>query len=108
MNGISDDVLNVNYGNGDSGSRRPRLYGDESHQLDTLNVSNSSSRNGSNWFFAFITSLNIMVKNFAKIAKAFVGLSVAIVTRKRNHILIIHLEEKYAKIDCKNENYMKN
>ena len=48
MNGISDDVLNVNYGNGDSGSRRPRLYGDGSHQLDTLSVSNSSSRNGSN------------------------------------------------------------
>ena len=80
MNGISDDVLNVNYGNGDSGSRRPRLYGDGSHQLDTLSVSNSSSRNGSNWFFAFITSLNIMVKNFAK---AFVGLSVKIVTRKK-------------------------
>ena len=49
-----------------------------------------------------------MVKNFAKIAKAFVGLSVVIVTRKKNPILIIHLEEKYAKIDCKNEIYMKN
>ena len=48
MNGISDDVLKVNYGNGDSGSIRLGLCGDGSHWLDTLSVSNSSSRNGNN------------------------------------------------------------
>ena len=38
MNGINNDVLKVNYGNGDSGSRRLGLCGDRSHWLDTLNV----------------------------------------------------------------------
>ena len=48
MNGTSDDVLKVNGGNGDSGSKRLGLYEDESHWLDTLSVSNSNSKNGNN------------------------------------------------------------
>ena len=47
MNGISDDVLKVDCGNGDNGSRRLGLFGDGSHWLDTLSVSNRSNRNGS-------------------------------------------------------------
>ena len=47
-NGISNDVLKVNYGNGDSRSRRLGLCEDRSHWLDTLSVSNSSNRNGNN------------------------------------------------------------
>ena len=48
-----------------------------------------------------------MPKTFAKIAKTFVGLSVMIIATRRS-VLIIHLEEKYAKMDCKNEIYAKN
>ena len=48
-----------------------------------------------------------MAKTFAKIAKTFVGLLVMIIATRRS-VLIIHLEEKYAKMDCKNEIYAKN
>ena len=54
-----------------------------------------------------IASLNIVAKTFAKIAKTFVGLSAMIVTIKRRYVLILHLEAKYAKTDCKNEIYPK-
>ena len=69
MNGISDDVLQVDCGNGDSGSRRLRLRVDGSHWLDTLNVSNSNSRNKNNWFVTMIASLHTMANTFAKIFK---------------------------------------
>ena len=49
-----------------------------------------------------------MAKTFAKIAKAFAGLSTTIIVTRRRHVLILHLEAKYAKIDCKNEIYAKN
>ena len=49
-----------------------------------------------------------MAKTFAKIAKTFVGLSVTIIAIKRRPVLILHLEEKNGKIDCKNEIYTKN
>ena len=49
-----------------------------------------------------------MAKTFAKIAKAFVGLSMTIVAIKRRLVFILHLETKYAKIDYKNEIYAKN
>ena len=107
MNGISDDVLKVNYGNGDSGSRRLRLCGDGSHWLDTLGVSNNSSRNGNSCFIALIVSLNIMAKTFVTIAKTFIRLLATIVTIKIRLVLILHLEAKYAKMNCKNEIYMK-
>ena len=55
-----------------------------------------------------IASLNLMAKTFAKIAKTFVGLSTMIVAIRKRHILIFHLEAKYAKMDCKNEIYTKN
>ena len=55
-----------------------------------------------------MTSLNIMVKTFAKIIKTFVGLSTTIIAIRIRHVLILHLEEKYAKIDSKNEIYTKN
>ena len=55
-----------------------------------------------------ITGLNIMVKIFAKIIKTFVGLSTTIIAIRIRHDLILHLEEKYAKINCKNEIYTKN
>ena len=55
-----------------------------------------------------IASLNIMAKTFAKIAKAFVRLSVTIVVIKRRPVFILHLEAKYAKIDYKNEIYAEN
>ena len=55
-----------------------------------------------------IASLNIVAKTFAKIAKTFAGLSATIIATRRRPILILHLEEKYAKIDCKNEIYAKN
>ena len=55
-----------------------------------------------------IASLNIMAKTFAKIAKTFVGLSTTIVAIKIRPILIFHLEAKYAKMDYKNEIYVKN
>ena len=44
MNDISDDVYKVISGNGESGSRRLRLCREGSHWLDTLSVSNSSSK----------------------------------------------------------------
>ena len=46
-----------------------------------------------------ITILNIVVKTFAKIAKTFVGLSVTIMATRRRPVLILHLEEKYAKME---------
>ena len=49
-----------------------------------------------------------MAKTFAKIAKTFVGLLVTIVAKGRRLVLIFHLEEKYAKMDYKNEIYVKN
>ena len=55
-----------------------------------------------------IASLNIVANMFAKIAKTFVGLSVTIIAKRRRPILILHLEAKYAKMDCKNEIYAKN
>ena len=55
-----------------------------------------------------IASLNIVAKIFAKIAKTFAGFSTTIIATRRRHILILHLEAKYAKMDCKNEIYTKN
>ena len=55
-----------------------------------------------------IASLNIVAKTFAKIAKTFIGLSVTIMATRRRHVLILHLEAKYAKMDRKNEIYVKN
>ena len=49
-----------------------------------------------------------MAKTFAKIAKTFAGLSATIIATRRKHVLILHLEAKYAKMDCKNEIYAKN
>jgi len=49
-----------------------------------------------------------MTKTFAKITKTFVGLLATIVGIRRISVLILHLEEKYAKMDCKNEIYAKN
>ena len=49
-----------------------------------------------------------MAKMFAKIAKTFVGLSVTIIAIKRRPVLILYLEAKNGKIDCKNEIYAKN
>ena len=49
-----------------------------------------------------------MAKTFAKIAKTFVGLLATIVAIKIRPILIFHLEAKYAKMDYKNEIYVKN
>ena len=48
-----------------------------------------------------------MAKTFAKIAKTFAGLSTIIIATRRRPVLILHLEAKYAKIDCKNEIYVK-
>ena len=108
MNDISDDVYKVIFGNGKNGSRRLKLCKDESHRLDTLSVSNCSSRNGNSWFVALIASLYIMAKTFAKIAKTFVALLATIVAKGRRLVVILHLEAKYAKMDCKNEIYAKN
>ena len=55
-----------------------------------------------------IASLNIVPKTFAKIAKMFVELSAMIMVTRRRPILILHLEAKYAKMDCKNGIYAKN
>ena len=55
-----------------------------------------------------ITSLNIMAKIFAKFAKMFVELLVKNVAIRRRPILVLHLVEKYAKMDCKNKIYVKN
>ena len=49
-----------------------------------------------------------MAKTFAKIAKTFARLSTTIIATRRRPVLILHLEAKYAKIDCKNEIYAKN
>ena len=49
-----------------------------------------------------------MAKTFAKIAKTFAKLSMTIIATRRRPVLILHLEAKYAKIDCKNEIYAKN
>ena len=49
-----------------------------------------------------------MAKTFAKITKTFVGLSATIVAKGSKLVLILHLEAKYAKMDCKNEIYTKN
>ena len=48
-----------------------------------------------------------MAKMFAKIAKTFDGLSVTIIVIRRRLALILHLKAKYAKIDSKNEIYVK-
>ena len=55
-----------------------------------------------------ITSINTVAKTFAKVVKTFSGLSTTIIATRRRHVLILHLEAKYAKIDCKNEIYTKN
>ena len=55
-----------------------------------------------------IASLNTVAKAFAKIAKAFARLSTTIIATRRRPVLILQLEAKYAKIDCKNEIYAKN
>ena len=55
-----------------------------------------------------IASLNIVAKMFAKIAKTFTGLLAMIIATRRRPALILHLEAKYAKMDCKNEIYVKN
>ena len=49
-----------------------------------------------------------MAKTFAKIAKTFVELSATIIATRRRSVLILHLEAEYAKIDCKNEIYVKS
>ena len=55
-----------------------------------------------------IVSLNIVAKTFAKFVITFDGLSAMIVAIRRRPALILHLEEKCAKMDCKNEIYAKN
>ena len=55
-----------------------------------------------------IASLNTMAKTFTKIAKMFAGLLATIIAKGKRLILILHLEAKYAKMDCKNEIYAKN
>ena len=54
-----------------------------------------------------ITNLNTMAKMFTKITKTFARLSVTIIVKGRILVLILHLEAKYAKMDCKNEIYAK-
>ena len=55
-----------------------------------------------------IASHNIMAKMFAKIAKMFARLLATIIATRRRPVLILHLEAKNAKMDCKNEIYAKN
>ena len=55
-----------------------------------------------------IASLKTMAKMFAKIAKMFDKLLATIIAIRRRLALILHLEAKYAKMDCKNEIYTKN
>ena len=55
-----------------------------------------------------IASLNIVAKTFAKIAKTFAGLLATITATRRRPILILHFEAKHAKMDYKNEIYVKN
>ena len=50
-----------------------------------------------------IASLNIVAKTFAKFAKTFDGLATTIVAKGRRLVLILHLEVKYAKMDCKSQ-----
>ena len=54
-----------------------------------------------------ITNLNTMAKTFTKITKTFARLSVTIIVKGRILVLILHLEAKYTKMDCKNEIYAK-
>ena len=54
-----------------------------------------------------IVSLNIVPKTFAKMAKMFAGLLMTIIATRRRLVLIVHLEAKYAKMDCKNETMQK-
>ena len=75
---------------------------------DTLNVINSSNRNGNGWFVVLIASLNIMAKTFAKIAKTFVELSVMIVAIKWRSVNILHLEAKNAQMNYKIKSTRKN
>ena len=49
-----------------------------------------------------------MAKIFAKTAKTFIGLSITIIETRRRPVLILNLEAKYAKMDGKNEIYVKN
>ena len=49
-----------------------------------------------------------MAKMFAKNAKTFAKLSMTIIVTRRRPVLILHLEAKYAKMDCKNKIYAKN
>ena len=55
-----------------------------------------------------IASLNTVAKTFAKIAKTVARLSMTIIATRRRPVLILHLEEKYAKMYCKNGIYAKN
>ena len=55
-----------------------------------------------------IASLNTIANMLAKIARSFVGLSTTIIAVRRRHVLFLHLEAKYEKMDCKNEIYAKN
>ena len=55
-----------------------------------------------------IASLNIMAKTFTKIAKTFAILLAMIIATRIRLVLILHLEAKYVKMDCKNEIYTKN
>ena len=52
-----------------------------------------------------IANLNIVAKTFAK---TFARLLVTIIATRRRPVFILHLEAKYAKMDCKNEIYVKN
>ena len=52
-----------------------------------------------------IASLNIVAKTFAK---TFAELSATIIATRRRFVLILNLEAKYAKMNCKNEIYAKN
>ena len=54
-----------------------------------------------------IASLNTVAKMFAKITKTFAELSATIIAIRIRHVFILHLEAKYAKMDCKNEIYAK-
>ena len=55
-----------------------------------------------------IASLNVVAKTFAKIVKMFAGLLATIIVTRRRSVFILHLETKYAKMECKNEIYEKN
>ena len=70
-------------------------------KISQQQVMTSMSENWNNWFVAMIASLNIVAKTFA-------GLLVTIIVTRRRPVLILHLEAKLAKMDCKNEIYTKN